>query len=243
MEDMTVEHHMNEILAIPWYSLMFINSVQAFKGAVHVSVESKQSGWKTRVKEFILNMPLMVRRAMLSVNGFEIILFYVYHDCIRISEVTDKNLNFHWIAQDFKSVDDISFFPYFVGVPGARDEVSCLRGFSIDFHVMFVCDVSLCEENSACNAPVFFVSSHASLTSGLSQNIGMYRASPWYSSFGRGTSSQSRSNSSSVSIVLVSDTPSSQCKSSLSSVSRKSVLLLVEGSSQFWTTTLSVFIL
>ena len=33
--------------------------------------------------------------------------------------------------------------------------MSCLRGFSIEFHVMFVCDVSLCKENSACNAPVF----------------------------------------------------------------------------------------
>ena len=43
---------------------------------------------------------------MSHLNGFEIlVLFYILHDCI--SEVSDWKKIFHWIAREFKIVDDV----------------------------------------------------------------------------------------------------------------------------------------
>ena len=43
---------------------------------------------------------------MSHLNGFEILIsFYILHDCI--SEVSDWNWIFHWIAWEIKIVDDI----------------------------------------------------------------------------------------------------------------------------------------
>ena len=53
MVDMTAEHPVNEILAIRRYrTWSTLYSVKALSDAVHPSVESKQSVWKTRVNEF-----------------------------------------------------------------------------------------------------------------------------------------------------------------------------------------------
>ena len=53
MVDTAAEHPVNEILAIRQYHVIYTFSVQTLSDAVHPSVESKQSAWKTKVNEFL----------------------------------------------------------------------------------------------------------------------------------------------------------------------------------------------